>query len=95
MIVLLLHTHCIIYLSDKQKIGFLHVLQDCLKDHGKILIGDIAFENRNDMEQCRRMAGDAWDDDEKYFIIDELRTAYPDLVFTRVSYCASVLTIEK
>ena len=88
-------TYSLHHLSDKQKIGFLHFLQNCLKDHGKILIGDVAFENRNDLEQCRRMAGDAWDDDEKYFIIDELRTAYPDLVFTRVSHCAGVLTIEK
>lgn len=88
-------TYSLHHLSDKQKIEFLHFLQNCLKDHGKILIGDVAFENRNDMEQCRQMAGDAWDDDEKYFIIDELRTAYPDLVFTRVSYCAGVLTIEK
>jgi putative AdoMet-dependent methyltransferase len=88
-------TYSMHHLSDQQKIVFLHSLQDCLKEHGKILIGDIVFENRNDLEQCRQMAGNAWDDDEIYFVIDELRNTFPDLAFTQVSYCAGVLTTEK
>ena len=47
-------TYSLHHLSDQQKIVFLHSLQGGLKEHGKILIGDIAFENRDDLEQCRR-----------------------------------------
>lgn len=64
-----------------------------MKDGGKILIGDIAFENRDQLEQCRQDAGDAWDNDEDYFVIDELREEFPSMTFQRVSFCAGILTL--
>ena len=40
-------------------------------------------------------AGSAWDEDEIYFVIDELREAFPELVFEQKSYCSGIITIVK
>lgn len=33
------------------------------------------------------------DDEEIYFVADELRSAFPNLTFKQVSYCAGILTL--
>ena len=56
-------TYSLHHLTDEQKVGFLRVLYDRLNKNGLILIGDVAFETRKELEQCRTAAGDEWDDD--------------------------------
>lgn len=86
-------TYSLHHLPDEQKVSFLHVLRDHLNPGGRILIGDVAFETRSQLEQCRKDVGDEWDDDEIYFVVDELKKYLPTLGFTRISYCAGVLSI--
>lgn len=88
-------TYSLHHLTDEQKVSFLRVLQDHLNPGGQILIGDVAFENRSQLEQCRKDVGDEWDDDEIYFVVDELKKYLPTLGFTRISYCAGVLSLNK
>lgn len=88
-------TYSLHHLTDAQKIPFLHTLCACLKENGKILIGDIAFETRAQMDQCRRNAGEDWDEAESYFVAGELRRAFPGLAFRPVSYCAGILTLTR
>ena len=64
-----------------------------LNENGRILIGDVAFETRAKLDQCRQEAGDDWDDEEIYIVAEELRKAFPDLTFTKVSFCAGILTL--
>ena len=45
------------------------------------------------MEQCRKDVGDKWDDDEIYFVVDELKKDFPSLDFTGISYCAGILSL--
>lgn len=88
-------TYSLHHLTDEQKICFLHTLLEHLNEDGKILIGDVAFETRKDLNQCRQDSGDEWDDEEIYFVVDELRTAFPSLLFTQLSYCAGVLSLSR
>lgn len=88
-------TYSLHHLTDEQKAAFLHTLQSLLKEDGQILIGDVAFETREELEQCREAAGDEWDDEEIYFVVDELKRAFPKLAFTQVSYCAGNLTLAR
>lgn len=88
-------TYALHHLTDEQKIAFLRTLRGCLKEHGKILIGDVAFETRGQLEKCRREAGDAWDEEEIYFVADELKNAFPDLAFSQVSFCAGILALSR
>ena len=86
-------TYSLHHLTDEQKVSFLRVLCDHLNPGGQILIGDVAFENRSRLEQCRKDAGDEWDDEEFYFVVDELKREFPELGFKQLSRCAGVLSI--
>lgn len=86
-------TYSLHHLNDWQKVAFLHDLQGHLKDNGQILIGDVAFETREELNQCRQSAGNEWDDDEIYFVANELRSEFPRLSFAQLSYCAGVLSL--
>ena len=88
-------TYSLHHLTDTQKRVFLSELRDHLKENGKIIIGDVAFETRKNLERCRLAAGDAWDDDEIYFVAEELRKDLPGLSFTQISDCAGVLMLGR
>ena len=43
--------------------------------------------------RCREAAGDGWDDEEVYFVVDELKRSFPTLSFKKISHCAGVLSL--
>jgi putative AdoMet-dependent methyltransferase len=87
-------TYSIHHLVDDQKVVLLRELMDHLRDNGKILIGDVAFESREELDKCREESGDEWDDDELYCVADELRADFPGLVFKKMTFCSGILTIS-
>ena len=88
-------TYALHHLTDEQKIPFLRALLELLEEDGRLLIGDVAFEKREQLERCRCEAGGEWDDEESYFVAEELRAAFPQLQFTQVSCCAGILALAK
>ena len=88
-------TYSLHHLTNDNKIRFIQSLLGLLKEDGKILIGDVAFSNRQDLEQCRETAGEEWDDEEIYFVIDELQKVFPTLKFEQISHCAGVLSLSR
>ena len=86
-------TYSLHHLTDEQKVSFLHELCNHLNPGGQVLIGDVAFDNRRQLEQCRKDVGDEWDDDEIYFVVDELKKEFPSLIFTQISYCAGIISL--
>ena len=56
--------------------------------------GDVMFEDREKLEQCRREVGDAWDEEEIYFVVDELKQMFPEIRFEKISFCAGVLELD-
>ena len=87
-------TYCLHHLTDEQKKWFLRLMLDQLNENGKILIGDVAFRTREELEKCKQETGDEWDDEEVYFVADEMKKEFPGLEFTKVSYCAGILSIS-
>ena len=88
-------TYSLHHLTDEQKTVFLCKLLDHLNEDGQILIGDVAFETREKLDRCRSEAADKWDDEEVYFVADELRKSFPKLSFTQISYCAGIITLPR
>ena len=68
-------------------------LLDCLKPGGKLLIGDVAFRTQEDLDACRREAGEEWDDEEFYFIRDEMLKDFPAMEYEQVSGCAGLMIL--
>ena len=85
-------TYSLHHLTDDNKISLIQTMTDLLNEDGAILIGDVAFANRQKLEQCRNKAGEEWDDEEIYFVFDELQKAFPAMRFEQISYCAGILS---
>jgi len=89
-------TYALHHLTDEEKIPFIISLADLLNDDGRILIGDVSFRNRDDLEKCKEVSGDDWDDDEFYFVFSELNDKIGDkhsASYTQISHCAGVLVL--
>lgn len=87
-------TYSLHHLTDAQKVSFLRALLPLLREGGTLYIGDVAFETRAALDACRLTAGEEWDEDEFYFVFDELRAHFPALRFERFSHCAGLLTLK-
>ena len=87
-------TYSLHHLDDERKVSFLNELKELLAPGGRILIGDVAFSDREQLERCKKEAGEGWDDEEFYFVADELMKYFPSLAFKRISRCAGVLSID-
>ena len=88
-------TYSIHHLNDEQKVVFIKELLGLLNDGGKILFGDVAFETREMLEQCEVGEGLRWDEDEIYFVVDELKAHFPGINYVPKSYCSGVVVIER
>lgn len=88
-------TYSLHHLEDDNKVLLLRELLPLLKENGRIYIGDVAFETRAELEQCQAECGDEWDDEEIYFVCEELRQKVENLHFTKMSNCAGVIEIRR
>lgn len=88
-------TYSLHHLSDEQKTGLIESVLPLLREGGCFYIGDVAFETRAELEQCRTLAGEEWDDDEIYFAADEWMKAFPQIKFEKFSFCAGLLSFVK
>ena len=88
-------TYSIHHLTDDQKILFIKELLERLNDGGRILIGDVAFESRDELDECREKCGAQWDNDEIYCVANELRSEFPSLSFEKMTFCSGILMLSR
>ena len=88
-------TYSLHHLSDTQKVHFFRALLGLLTPNGCIYVGDVAFRTREELEACRRRMAEKWDEDEIYFVFEELKEAFPQLEFEPVTYCSGVLYLKR
>lgn len=88
-------TYSLHHLTDLQKVTFLKGLLMLLNEGGCIYIGDVAFETRAELQKCMDEAADEWDEDEIYFVYDELRTHFPTIQFEQMSNCAGLISLHR
>ena len=89
-------TYALHHLSDTEKVSFIRFVLNIIRDSGMIIIGDVSFQNRDDLEKCRASCDDEWDDDEYYFVFSELHEALRNecsLTYQQISHCAGLLEI--
>lgn len=92
----IISTYALHHFTDEQKVSYITQLLEHLKPNGKMLIGDVAFNTREQLEQCRLDSKGYWDDDEFYFVHEELQALLQDscqLTFDPISHCGGVFVI--
>ncbi len=66
-----------------------------VRDGGKIIIGDVAFKNQDELDVCKKDCGDEWDDDEIYCVADDLKEEFPNLTFEKMTFCSGILMLSR
>lgn len=92
----IISTYAIHHLSDEGKIEFIKSLLKLLNVNGKILIGDVSFETSQELVQCKEMYKEIWDNEEIYFVANEMMKSLNDLYYcnyNKISHCSGVLTV--
>ncbi|MCL2364601.1 MAG: class I SAM-dependent methyltransferase [Defluviitaleaceae bacterium] len=91
-------TYALHHLTDDEKIPFIKALLHCIDETGIILIGDVSFPDRAALEQCAALADDEWDDEEYYFVFEELRAVLQGdctMSYHPYSHCGGILEISR
>ena len=88
-------TYSLHHLSDAQQVRFFRDLLGLLAPTGCLYVGDVAFRTREELEACHRRMAEKWDEDEIYFVFEELNEAFPQLEFEPVTYCSGVLYLKR
>ncbi len=87
----IISTYTLHHLTDKKKVALIKELLGLLKSGGKLLIGDISFQTREDLEACRKDNRGRWDEDEFYFVRDELMDSLQVMYeYHQISHCGGV-----
>ncbi|KIL42791.1 hypothetical protein KP77_34210 [Jeotgalibacillus alimentarius] len=91
-------TYTLHHLNDNEKVNFIRELLSHLKTGGQLLIGDISFETRDQLNTCRTDNLAHWDEDEFYFVFDELKASLEgncEIEFHKVSHCGGVMVVTE
>lgn len=90
-------TYALHHLTDIEKVNFIHSISHMLKPSGRILIGDISFETRVELEKCKENYFEFWDSEEVYFIAEEMMDILShnlNCTYNKISHCAGILSLS-
>ncbi|MFB7157299.1 class I SAM-dependent methyltransferase [Lysinibacillus sp. NPDC056232] len=93
----IMSTYALHHFTDEIKVQYITSLLQQLTPAGKIFIGDIAFETRTQLEKCREESIGYWDDDEFYFVHEEMSSLLKgvcQLEFYPISHCGGVFVLS-
>ncbi|KPB06265.1 class I SAM-dependent methyltransferase [Bacillus sp. CHD6a] len=94
----IISTYTLHHLTDEEKVSFIKGLIPLLKEKGKIFIGDIAFNTREDMVICREENINHWDEVEYYFVYDEFNSSLNNdcrCEFHPISHCGGIFILSR
>lgn len=90
-------TYALHHVDKEKQVEILLNLAPLIKPQGTALIGDISFESRRDLVNCRNLYGSLWDDEEFYFVAEEVITPLSsvyDCQYKKISHCAGVFILK-
>jgi putative AdoMet-dependent methyltransferase len=90
----IISTYAIHHIPDADKIALIRRLLGLLAPGGAFLIGDVAFADEADRLAARAEAGESWDDDEYYTVVDVLAAELPGVSFHKVTPWSGVVEVR-
>ena len=93
----IISTYAFHHLNDNEKIIFIKKLLEKINKNSLLIIGDVGFQTRNQLNEYKLLNKDGWDDDEFYIVYDEIKNSLGNIYkieFIRISICAIIITIS-
>lgn len=92
----IISTYALHHLNDDEKINFIRTLCGHLKDNGKLLIGDVAFNKKEELVNERERFAKIWDSDEYYIVFEDLmnKLNINGFSFLKISRCAGIISYK-
>lgn len=93
----IISTYAFHHFDNDKKIELINLFKDILNEYGKIIIGDIAFKNLKEKNECENRFFDIWDSSEDYIIFEnfeknlKVNNIYK---YIQISFCAGLLEVE-
>ncbi len=86
-------TYALHHLEDEKKVGFIKELLGMLNKNGEVIIGDVMFKSRKDLNDLKEKIKDDFDSNEYYFVVDEIVNEFSNITFQEFSFCSGVIKI--
>lgn len=91
----ILCTYALHHLTPGQQQRLITQCIEHLTPKGLMLIGDISFATQRELEACRLIYKDEWDEAEYYLIHEEMQKHYSIVEYQQHSFCAAVYVLAK
>lgn len=92
---IIISTYAFHHLDHYEKVLLLRDMLRQLREGGQIIIGDLAFESKEEMKQFRKENKENWLYEDMYLIFRECAKDFPDAKWTKISKCAGIVVITK
>lgn len=91
----IISSYAIHHLVDDTKIDFLNNLKTHLSDNGEIIILDIAFNTKEELNKVKNDNIDDWDETEYYIVWELLKNKLQEFNFKQISSCSGMIEYKK
>lgn len=92
---MIISTYALHHLDHYEKVRLLWDMLRQLKDGGKIIIGDVAFESRAEMKQFRKENKEKWLYEDMYMLHEDCEKDFENAEWIKISKCAGIVVITK
>ncbi len=92
---LIVSTYAFHHLDHCEKVSLLGDMLRLVPEGGKVIIGDLAFETREEMKNFRQQQGDNWLYEDMYMVYEEAQKDFAHVEWKKISKCAGIITITK
>lgn len=94
---IVLFSYSIHHLSYNKQYELIKSLFEIMTYNGRIIIGDVMAENKEELENLKDIEKDLWDSDVFYPIFSEIKSEFKDRFtsYYPLSYCSGVIVVRK
>lgn len=92
---LVISTYAFHHLDHYEKVSLIEDMLRQLKPGGKVIIGDLAFETRDEMKRFRKEHKENWLYGDMYLVYEEAKKDFEHVEWKKISKCAGIIVITK
>lgn len=92
---MIISTYAFHHIDRYEKSALIRDLLRVLKEGGRLIIGDLAFESMEELKAFRGSNREKWLYDQQYIVYSQLAGEFENTEWKQISGCAGIVTITK